>query len=213
MAGALPINGGGMKAASGARTPGLVIAPCGLARTGSQRRAVGTDRRRRAGRVPDMRLFPGVGFVVFLGRRHVDCMVKPAVPPRRRHRGLGNPVIDHPSPLKPERRIDAWLAIVGVAEFVMPHELAIAAGVEARVEVRAVPPGEPVQQEFLDPVHPSPLLRIFTPYRAGGTMTAPPRSGKRNFPRRRAGKAKSEAYFRSPAGRMFWLTRKRFSGS
>jgi hypothetical protein len=32
------------------------------------------------------------------------------------------------------------------------YELAMALGVEARVEIRAVPPSEPVQQGFLKPI-------------------------------------------------------------
>src|SRR5579872_5217433 len=99
-----------------------------------------------------MRLLPRVGLIVFLGRGHVDCVVKPTVPARRRHRGLSDAVIDHPPPFEPERGIDAWLAIVGVAELIVAHQLAEAAGVEPRVEIRAVPPGEIVQQKLFEPI-------------------------------------------------------------
>jgi hypothetical protein len=106
-----------------------------------------------------MWLFPRVGLVVFLGRRNVDRVVKPAVPARRGLRGVRFAVIDHPPPLESKRRIDAGFPIIGVAEFIVPHELPIAPGVETRVEIRAVPPGEPVQQKFLEPIrHPSSAL-------------------------------------------------------
>src|ERR1700722_3148805 len=97
-----------------------------------------------------MRQLPRVGLVVFLGRGQVDRMMKPAIPARRSHRSLGNPVIDHPPPLEPERRIDAWSPIIDVAELVMSDQHAKTLGVEPRVEVRAVPPSEIVQQKLLD---------------------------------------------------------------
>src|ERR1700689_3550683 len=100
-----------------------------------------------------MRQFPGVGLIIFLGRGHVDGMVKPAVPARRGLRGFGYPVIDNPTPLKSEPRTNPGLAIIGVALFVMADQLAVAVGVEAGVEVRAVPPREIVEQSLLEPFH------------------------------------------------------------
>src|ERR1700744_4860454 len=151
MARVLMLKGGGMKAvALRARAPGLVVAASGLARTGPESRPVRANRRGGAGRVPDMRLLPSVGLIGFLGRRHVDRVMKPAVPARRSHRGLRDAVINHPAPLEAERRVDARLSIIGVAELVVAHQDAKAAGVKARVEIRAIPPGEIVQQKLLD---------------------------------------------------------------
>ena len=152
MAGALPINGGGMKAALSLRDSRPRNRPRYAGGPWPQRRAVGADRGRRAGRVRHMRLFPRVGFVLFVGRGHVDGVVKPAVPARRRRRRLGYAVIDDPPPLEAERGIDSRLAVIGVAELVMAHQLAEASGVEPGVEIRAVPPGEIVQQKFLEPI-------------------------------------------------------------
>ena len=76
-------------------------------------------------------------------------MVQPAVPAGRRHRGFREAVVDHPAPLEAQRRIDlaAARAVIGVAELVVADQLAVAAGVEQRVERRAVPPGEESQEE------------------------------------------------------------------
>src|SRR5271166_2079644 len=87
--------------------------------------------------------------VVFLARRNIDGMVQPAIPARRRHRGLGGSAVDDPPALEAERRIDlaAFRAVVGVAELVMPNQFAMQSGVEQGVEGRPVPPGEEPQKK------------------------------------------------------------------
>ncbi len=80
----LTVKGGGMKAGDlRPRAPGLVVAGARLAGPAVQRRPLGPDRRRRAGRVADMRQLPGVWLVVLFARRDVDGVMQPAVPARR----------------------------------------------------------------------------------------------------------------------------------
>src|SRR5271157_2225733 len=88
--------------------------------------------------------------VVFRAWRNVDGVVQPAVPARRRHRGLGGSVVDDPPALEAERRIDlaAFRAVVGVAELVMPDQFAVLSGVEQGVEGGPVPPGEEPQKKI-----------------------------------------------------------------
>ena len=91
---------------------------------------------------------------------------------RRRHRGLGDSVGDHPAPLESERRIDLAAAgpIIGVAERVVPDQFAVAAGViRGGVEGRPVPPGEELQKKLL---HPS---------KAADRLSSPPRPSARDY--------------------------------
>jgi len=85
-------------------------------------------------------------------RRRIDRVMQPAVPARRRRRGFGDAVIDHPAPLEAERRIDrsAARAVVGVAELIVTDEFALTPRIEERVEGRAVPPREEPQEKVFD---------------------------------------------------------------
>jgi cyclohexyl-isocyanide hydratase len=104
------------------RRPGLVVAGgFGPAAAGKRRprRPIGAGR---AGQIRLMRLFPFARGVGFVRRRHVDGMVQPAVPGGG-HRGrLGIAIVQHPSPLEAERRVDlaALGADIAVADFVGP---------------------------------------------------------------------------------------------
>src|SRR6185437_1660189 len=146
------------------RGPGLVIAAAGLAAPAPQRRALGADRPRRAGRVAEMRYLPGAHLVSLLRRRHVDGLMQPTVPTRRRHRGFRHAVIDDPAALEAEPGIDgaALAAVIGIAEFVMADEFAMDTGIAQRVERRAVPPSEHPQQIQLDR-HRGSVQRFFAP--------------------------------------------------
>src|SRR5271155_44285 len=95
-----------------------------------QGRSARTVRGGRAGQVGPTRLFPAVGPHLFLRRRHIDGVMKPAVPARRHHRRFGNAIIDHPTPLKPECRIDlaVFRSVISIAEFILADELAVAPG-------------------------------------------------------------------------------------
>src|SRR5688572_1416961 len=99
-----------------------------------------------------MRLLPGTRTVIFLGWRHVDCVVQPTVPIRRHARRLGKAVVDDPAPLEAERWVDlaALGSEVAVARLVLAHELAITPGPELRAERLAVPPGEKAREEIFD---------------------------------------------------------------
>src|SRR4051794_39202846 len=113
--------------ASPARDPGLVVArgfrPAAL----RQSRTGGTMRPRRAGEVGPVRFPPRARHDRFLRRRHIDGVMNPAVPRWRHARSFDHAVVDHPAPLKPERRIDlaALGAVVAVAELVLAYELAV----------------------------------------------------------------------------------------
>src|SRR5271166_6716517 len=122
----------------------------------AKQRTLGTNRLRRAGRVADMRQLPRMGLIVFRGRGRIDGVMQPAVPAGRRHRGLGEAVVDDPAPLEAKRWVDlaAPAAIIGVAELIVANQLAVKAGVEQRVEGRAVPPGEPAQEKLFHPLGP-----------------------------------------------------------
>src|ERR1700719_3986564 len=134
-----------------ARLPGLVIAGGGRAAAGLQRRARGPVGVGRAGEIRPVRLLPLARLVLLFRGRHVDGVVQPAVPGRRHARGLRDAVIDHPSPLKAEARIDlpSSCAIVAVAELVLADEFAVEPGPQLRAEGLAVPPGEEAKPKRL----------------------------------------------------------------
>src|SRR5690348_252095 len=130
--------------ASLSRRPGLVVAGgLGPAAAGHCR-ARGPIGGGRAGHVRNVRLFPLARLVFVLGRRHVDRVMYPAVPGRRNPACFGGAVIDHPSPLEMQRRIDrtALGAVVTVALLVLAHQLAKPPGPQLGAEGLAVPPGE-----------------------------------------------------------------------
>src|SRR5215468_3165131 len=99
------------------RRPWLVIAGrlgppiLGERRTG---RAVGGGRASEIGAVG---LPPGLRLDLLDGWRRIDRVVDPAMPSRTDGRSLCQPLIDHPAPLKAERRIDSAPlgAIVAIA--------------------------------------------------------------------------------------------------
>ena len=78
--------------------------------------------------------------------------MQPAVPAGRRRRAFALAAIDHPAPLEAERRVDlaADRAVIGVAELVVAHDLAEAAGPEAGVHGRAGPPGREAEESRLE---------------------------------------------------------------
>src|SRR5258705_13674616 len=108
------------------RLPGLVVAGRGGAAAARQRRAGRPVSRRRPRQVRDVRLFPFARRVAFLGRRDIDSVVQPAMPVRRHARGLGITVVDHPAPLKAERRGDlaADGAIIAITLLVRADQFA-----------------------------------------------------------------------------------------
>src|SRR5262245_34107942 len=110
----------------------------------------------RAGEVGPVRLPPWPRRDLVLGRRYVNGVMQPAVPGRRHGRGFGETVVDHPSPLAPQRRIDlaAPGAVVAVAELVLADELAVERGPQQRAERRTVPPGEKTQKKRLHRLSP-----------------------------------------------------------
>ena len=185
MAGALLVNGGGNKArASGAGAPGLIVAARGLARTGAERRAVRPDRRGRAGRVRHMRQLPGVRLIVLLrsaAYRPCDGASRssPAGSSRLRRRRYRSPSAARSR--APDR--SPGRAVVGVAELIVADELAMTPRVEERVEVRAVPPREPVQEKLFHPLE-QPLAKAGPAKRrpsARGTMARRMRPVQLNF--------------------------------
>src|SRR5262249_7386437 len=133
------------------RRPGLVVAGgLGPAALG-ERRAGGAVGARSAGEIGAVRLPPRPRRHLVLGRGTGDRWVQPAVPGRRPGRGFSHAIVDHPSSLVAERRIDlATLgAVVAVAELVLADEFAVERGPGQRAERRSVPPGEKPQQEIL----------------------------------------------------------------
>src|SRR5271166_3377239 len=140
----------------------------------AKQRTLRSNRFRRAGRVADMRQLPRMRLIVFRGRGRIDGVMQPAVPAGRRHRGLGEAVVDDPAPLEAKRWVDlaAPAAIIGVAELIVANQLAVKAGVEQRVEGRAVPPGEPAQEKLFHPLGPlslgnAPIVRRARDYGEG----------------------------------------------
>src|SRR5262249_58589582 len=109
------------------RRPGLVVAgrlrPAALRQRRSDR-AVGAGR---AGEIGPVRLPPRPRRDLFLRRRRVDRVVQPAMPGRRHDRGFGGAVVDHPAPLKTERRVGLAPpgAVIAIAELVLAYELAV----------------------------------------------------------------------------------------
>src|SRR5262249_35909117 len=98
-----------------------------------------------------MRLLPGPGLHPLLGGRHVDRVMQPAVPARRHLRCFRVTVVDHPTSLEMERRIDlaAAGAVIAIAELVGADELAIRPGPKLGAEGGRIPPGEEPQQKGL----------------------------------------------------------------
>jgi hypothetical protein len=76
--------------------------------------------------------------------------MQPAVPGGWHHRGLGVAVIDHPAPLKAERRVDCAAAgpIVTIAKLVLADGLAIEPRPQLRAERLTVLPSEEFQQKL-----------------------------------------------------------------
>src|SRR5262245_23435548 len=96
----------------------------------------------RAGEVGPVRLPPWPRRDLVLGRRYVEGVMQPAVPASRHAAGFGEAVVDHPSPLAPQRRIGlpAPGAVVAIADLVRADELAIERSPQQRAERRSVPP-------------------------------------------------------------------------
>src|SRR5271168_2480176 len=145
----LPAKPGEMKARSAARRPGLIVAARGLSVASMHDRTLRAQRARRSRGIAVMRQFPFARAIVLVCGRRIDRLMKPAIPAGRRHRGLGNAVIDHPATLEAERRIDlaAAGAVIPVAELVFADEFAVPMGMEQCVEGRPVPPSEVSEQE------------------------------------------------------------------
>ena len=102
-------------------------------------RPIGFRRTREVGLIG---LLPGLSLVGFVGWRHVNRVMQPAVPFRRHQRGFGLGAVDHPAPLP------VLGLVVDVAEAVLAHAGAVAPGEEAGADGVAGPPGEKLGQEF-----------------------------------------------------------------
>src|SRR5919198_1187732 len=137
------------RAALAVGVPGLVVAgrlgptSLGLRRADRTIGAGGTSE------IGSVRLPPRPRRDLFLGRRHIDGVVQPAMPGRRHDRGFGSAVVNDPASLEAERRIDlaALRAVIAVAELVLAHELAIEGGPQQRAEGRPIPPGKEAQEK------------------------------------------------------------------
>src|ERR1700739_2102103 len=84
-------------------------------------------------------------------RRHVNGVMQPAEPAGRHLGSFGNPIVDDPASLDPERRVDlaAFGAKIAVAEFVVADVFAVKRRPQLGAKRLAIPPGEYAQQKGL----------------------------------------------------------------
>src|SRR5882757_2219416 len=135
---------------SASRRPGLVVAGRSRPAAARQRRAGRPVRCRRPRQVRDVRLFPFARRVAFFGRRDIDGVMQPAMPVRRHARGLGITVVDHPAPLKAERRVDlaADGAIIAITLLVRADQFAKPPCPQLGAKGLAIPPGKEFEQKL-----------------------------------------------------------------
>src|SRR4051812_19980908 len=129
--------------------PGLVVAGSLGTAALRQDRAGGTLGARGARHVGTVRLPPGPRHHLVPGWRHVDRMMQPAVPRWRNGRSFGFAVVDHPTPLEPQSRIDlaAFGAVITVPQLIRTDVLAAQPGPELRSQSFTIPPGEDAEEE------------------------------------------------------------------
>jgi hypothetical protein len=89
---------------------------------------------------------PIARLVVFVGRRNVHTMVKPAVPTRRNFRSFRDVLVYHPTTCT-ALRVGPTL-IVDIAQLVLAHARSVAPSVKTCSKGLAIPPGKELKDEF-----------------------------------------------------------------
>ena len=90
-----------------------------------------------------------MGHIVLVGRRYVEFVVQPAIPPPRNPGRFRIPLIKHPATDNAQRRINlaALRLEVTIALIILPNEFAMFPCMKARPDRRTIPPCKNLLQQ------------------------------------------------------------------
>src|SRR5690606_9004948 len=126
------------------RRPGAVVTDHALAFALVEQAAIGAVGRCRAGQIGLMRLFPGLGNIFGLARRHIGAVMHPAMPAIANGGGIGGAGIGDVAP------VGLAVLIVFIAEGIAADIVAEAPDPQPCAPSLAAPPGEDFSQELRD---------------------------------------------------------------